>query len=552
MTEKITYLNGFITKDNTTDGMLHRQGLLFNNKFDEPTYLSIRIDFFPDVIDKTNIRFTEFNKPLENMLNTLSYNTMPCPLLDDTSDYSTYKYLLENIGDEFRAHLLKKLIHGLADLSAYCPYYITSVDGINNLLTVDPKRGTRVKSDAILTLKCMEGLDQRISAIKNMYKKIAWDDVYQRWILPDMMRFFKMNIYISEFRVFHTANKTKSDKGINIINSAKDKVNSLIDNNSDNNQYDFKKYTDYVFLNMRMPTTVLTCEMCEFDISDSFSHLSSLSSAPKNNNLNDLEIKIKVGNIKEHSIYGLFGAEKDNSEESSHDNIISLNDVKFSKNFKDIKNDVIRNYHHNKEDLINEANINYYLRVNKLINDTEKENKSTFTQINNSLKEINLKISGESYFSKLIKNTTKNAFNWIKNEIKDEVVKFINDKMINGSSLNDIRRALKSENIFTMYNIFKTNAMAIKDMYPEVSSATNGNLDVEIFKGYLETISKSSATNDNDVLMKNLSECLLEYGNEIDAKSIDDYMDVLKDILDSVQISKATSPINVTTKNILL
>ena len=35
-----------------------------------------------------------------------------------------------------------------------------------------------------------------------------------------------------------------------------------------------------------------------------------------------------------------------------------------------------------------------------------------------------------------------------------------------------------------MYNIFKTNAMAIKDMYPEVSVATNGNLDVEIFIDY--------------------------------------------------------------------
>ena len=34
------------------------------------------------------------------------------------------------------------------------------------------------------------------------YRKAAWDDVYQRWILPENMREFKMIIYVFERRTF--------------------------------------------------------------------------------------------------------------------------------------------------------------------------------------------------------------------------------------------------------------------------------------------------------------------------------------------------------------
>ena len=82
-------------------------------------------------------------------------------------------------------------------------YYFQNISGIDSLLKIDPKRGIRVSKDGKVTIKMLEGLDLRITHLLNLYRKIAWDDVYQRWILPDMMRYFMMDIYITEFRIFH-------------------------------------------------------------------------------------------------------------------------------------------------------------------------------------------------------------------------------------------------------------------------------------------------------------------------------------------------------------
>ena len=63
-----------------------------------------------------------------------------------------------------------------------------------------------------LTIKCLEGLDQKITQLMQLYRKAAWDDVYQRWILPDMMRFFTMRIYVSEMKLFHTMSKANNKR----------------------------------------------------------------------------------------------------------------------------------------------------------------------------------------------------------------------------------------------------------------------------------------------------------------------------------------------------
>ena len=163
------YTNGFLKRTLDPESKI---GLLFDNRYDEPTYLTIRVDFFPEYLaEKTSPDLSDFYGYTENMLSTMSYNDMPNPLFDFNGDYSTYKYLHDNLGDLNRAELLKILIKGFADLSWRCPYYIKSIDGLNELLNVDPKRGTRVKSDATITLKCEEALDQRITMLKNIYKK---------------------------------------------------------------------------------------------------------------------------------------------------------------------------------------------------------------------------------------------------------------------------------------------------------------------------------------------------------------------------------------------
>lgn len=525
MNNKLRYLNNFISK-----GDKYASGLLFNNDYDEPTYISIRVDFFPEIIDKSDYKSRSDNfKLTENGLSSNNYNIMPCPLLDNdtTSDYSTLKYL-NNIGEFQRSKLLVELIKGLADLSSMCPYYITSVEGVNNLLSVDPKRGSRVKSDTILTLKCMEGLDQRISAIKNLYKKIAWDETYQRWVLPDMMRFFKMNIYISEFRIFNTTTSTMKSIKRDDLN-----VSSDVESPGSSTVTLTNKYQNDSLFNIKIPTTVLTCSMCEFDISDNFSHLSSISSAPKNNNLNDLEIKIKVGNLKEHTIYGLF-----NIYDTNNDNMLSLDDIKLE----------IYNILPISPELDREAKINYYLRANRLIDDDQHDFIYNDLWLERSIPDTtSFKDLKNTYLGRTIKSTAQSALGWAKSYASD-FVKRLMDKNISEKipfSLNDIRKAIKSENIFEMINIFKYKSEDINAAYPEVNDAlqqlNNENLDIKMFKNYLQDVINTDDDPLVDTTLKQVSQYLLDVGEEQQLTSIDGYMNVLKELLNSINDDNYTS-----------
>ncbi|MEG1363847.1 MAG: hypothetical protein RSC92_05410, partial [Clostridia bacterium] len=69
-------------------------------------------------------------------------------------------------------------------------YYFQSIEGLEDLLKTNTTRGSRTSKESVLTINCMEGLDRRLYHIMNLYKKIAWDDEFQRWILQDMMRYF--------------------------------------------------------------------------------------------------------------------------------------------------------------------------------------------------------------------------------------------------------------------------------------------------------------------------------------------------------------------------
>ena len=550
-------INRNIYNNNFLDVNSNKNGLLFTNRYDEPTYLTIRVDFFPEYLtEKNDPELTDFHGFVENTKLTMTYNDMPNPLFDANGDYSTYKYLRDNLGDVTRANLLKNLIKGFADLTWKCPYYIKSIEGLNEILNVDPKRGSRIKSDAVITLKFEEGLDQRITMLKNLYKKIAWDDVYQRWILPDMMRFFKMNIYISEFRIFHTPDVIKAKNDVKKLKNkflefAEDTLENI--RNFDSTKFNYIKYIDNINLNKNIPTMCLSCRMCEFDISDTFSHLSELSTYNISDPLTDLEMKIKVGNIIEHSKYNLFG----------YDDLNMIGDIFINDtDFVDVSNGK-SNYVTYNNDISDESlriikdggvAINYRNRTGI---DIEKYNETDILKDLRDKAKLNMYQSvlksaaeydkyeqdgkGLSYIGRVIKNSSKNALAWVRNKVDDEVFKLMNKDLIKGWSLNDLKNALKSENIFAMYNIFKTNAESIKTQYPEISKATNGNIDLDIFKDILKNIASSEATDNNDVVMKNISQNLLDYGDEIGAESIDDYMNALRSIIDRIEYSSATS-----------
>lgn len=329
---------------------------VFSKMFDEPTYLTFRIKF----------NFDE--KKFENAAGTYlrgditSLDNMPEPLLNLAGRdshaykyYSTYDYLRSNLGEDLRANMLYRFVKGLKDIQDNYPYYFTGIEGLSSLSAVDPTRGIRLKDGSNeLTIKCLEGLDLKITELMQLYRKIAWDDEYQRWILPDMMRFFSMDIYVSEIRLFHTYSKTnikgqgrpgayswdsnflsyspgKSTK-LNWLDKAKNVLNSVIATSSRllgftdftnaantvgnvigavqtvKSNYTKSKYAyklcDHAINNF-MPTIKYSCHMCEFDISDTLSFINNLSSSKNGLNMVEPTIKIKVGKVKEEMIFPL-------------------------------------------------------------------------------------------------------------------------------------------------------------------------------------------------------------------------------------------------------
>ena len=347
---KERYLNGFI--GNTPQFVPQ----VFSRIFDEPTYLTFRIefDFSKDLIQNNASTSDERG----SLIGIDAFNYMPEPLLSlntSSKSYSTYNYLLSALGEQRRAAYIKQFVNSLHDIQYNYPFYFTTIEGLDALTQINTERGIRLlDGENKLTIKCLEGLDQKITQLMQLYRKAAWDDVYQRWILPDMMRFFTMRIYVSEMKLFHTMSKSSNKrKGAFVVDFSSDvsryarssdqlslsgnilgglnnflnsaaaiSANMLGDGSSITkfleNADSITETVDTVLNSIRgdmflcdnaindiMPTMCFECHMCEFDISSTLSHLSNLSSSKDGISAADPSISIKVGRLVEKMIFPL-------------------------------------------------------------------------------------------------------------------------------------------------------------------------------------------------------------------------------------------------------
>lgn len=522
---------------------------LYNDPYDEPTYLTFRVNFFPNNSSKP-LSINDIKSLKNNNTSLMSYNDLPEPFLQFSNEvnhikpetyydeslgseittynnapsktYSTYDYLKESLGDKERANLLKEFITQLLKLTWDFPYYIKSIEGLNELLSVDIKRGSRLKKDTVLTLKCYESLDQRISTLKTLYKKIVWDDTFQRWVLPDMMRFFKMDIYISEFRIFHEFNgkKTyneiknggynqKKESNLDVVKTIKNTLNSvgkLLGSEKTLAQNPWVLVNNAI--NNAIPTIKIECRMCEFDISNMFSHFSQIiSSNPKEKRLDDIEIKIKVGNINEINYNGLIQVQTEDSSKRKlfiDDNYLSINQLYFN----DYNNKQLNNF---EKSIYTDRTGIYFDKDNLYPQPTAMfdDSKPSRTM---------------SYLGKAIKDTFKGALDYADNLAEKELNKLLNTTMGNsGLSFNDVLGAVTSANINTMYNTFKTKAESYNEKFPEISKATKQDIKLKTFETFIKNVSNSE-----DDINSIIAKTLLDWGKS-NATSIDDYINVISE-----------------------
>ena len=284
---------------------------VFISEYDEPTYLTFKVNFGGPNTARESYGIASFAYKDEetyaaNLFKTGNYDFMPHPLLVSKSfdvmgardaltgtgftSYSTYKYLMD-INEARRAEKLIEFQKGLHELQTKYQYYFQSLNGIADIVYGNKFDGQRVRDGGKLTITCLPSLDQKVKYLMSLYRQICWDETFQRWILPDMMRFFKLYIYISEIRQFHRPYALTDKESENL---------ELSDGRTPSD-YGFDKYILNA-VNDIMPVTCIECSMCEFDIDNK---LFQQSYTINDDNAENVKIKIKVGKTRLYERYNV-------------------------------------------------------------------------------------------------------------------------------------------------------------------------------------------------------------------------------------------------------
>lgn len=316
------YRKSFLTSTNSINASSRSTGLTddafpLKHAFDyqDPTIVGFRIRFYFNEQDNL--------EDLDNLPNSL--------LMGKDQMYSAYNYL-KNINEPERAEYVLKFRSLLYSLQEDTPWYFQSISGLDTLQKIDATKGARTSQDAVITLDMLESIDQRVTMLIYLYRKFAWDSTYQRWMLPENMRWFKVEIVIAEFRDFHMSPSALSDMAVNgdvpevgsnvfggimqqalqqsstagrvknIINKGKDivdRVGGIINPKEDHTN--FSENMTFPDVNELLPMHVLVCDMCEFDfLNRNDPWAATISSSESGEDIKQ-EIKFKVGRVIEQS-----------------------------------------------------------------------------------------------------------------------------------------------------------------------------------------------------------------------------------------------------------
>ena len=279
------------------DENINKKSAIFKEGYDDPTYMTFRIEFGDwgaSILDRSIIQTgTTIFSPTKNDYDALPIGLLNCPAPGDgdeeywqndsnyqtfnnTRFYSAFQYLRSR-NEDTRAKYLYYFVNGLFEIQKNYPFIFKKVTGLQELEKFDPIAGQRLKTPAKVTVECWEGLDLKIRTLMEFYRKAAWDDVYQRWILPENMREFKMIIYVFERRTFQ------------------DTVAFPDGNDRETYKNAFQVYSD---LNADIPVKAYECCPCEFAIGESVSWKNDYSGSTDDTNFENSNIVINVKNVK--------------------------------------------------------------------------------------------------------------------------------------------------------------------------------------------------------------------------------------------------------------
>ena len=219
--------------------------------------------------------------------------------------YSTYNYLL-NRGETLRASYIAEFERSFRKLVNECPWFFVKITGLADAWKIDPGNNFRGK-DKKIVIETLESIDMKMTYLMDLYRKATYDYTYMRWAVPDHMRYFKMDIIVSEVRPMkistvaygaskypgiHNTDASNFDDSIAGMRSAEENVQGLYDTSA--------IWSTGTFVKFRF-------EQCEFDfMSEAPTFLDSVSNIADTMAVNKITIKTNI--IRERNVYGLLGA----------------------------------------------------------------------------------------------------------------------------------------------------------------------------------------------------------------------------------------------------
>jgi hypothetical protein len=282
-------------------------GILNNKNHEDPTYPIFHIKF-------------HFNPPeakhpdyvTNRLLSDLQNET------DQVNPESAIKYLY-NVGEPERAMMLKKFNISLKTISEKTPWFFQSVNGLDTLYKhgYESERGERGPQEALLTINTLDSIDYRITALKDLYRKVAYDRKFRRWVLPVNMRKFRMSVLVGDYRQLAKTEDNFSINGRQALNALRDidvfnasNIGGKLLGKVQDGALSFVKRLEW--WDNHFSCLVFDCQDCEFDM-NTFTDSNNLTHSGIKQQANSF--KIKIGRVLETNTYSLL-------EYSLSDNLI--------------------------------------------------------------------------------------------------------------------------------------------------------------------------------------------------------------------------------------
>ncbi len=125
-------------------------------------------------------------------------------LLADGDKFESSEAYLRRIGETKRADTLAIFKDLLSQISSNYSHQMVSVEGIGE--SYNEGYGMLEREELpVLTINMFETLDNKVQALNNMYRNIAYDNKRKVWVLPSNLQEFNMSIYLFD-AMFYTTN----------------------------------------------------------------------------------------------------------------------------------------------------------------------------------------------------------------------------------------------------------------------------------------------------------------------------------------------------------